>query len=413
MTTPLLDRFLRYVRLDTAADETSETVPSTAKQLVLSKMLTEECEQLGLDNVELTPAGTVYATIPSTVDNDAPAICWFAHVDTSPEYSSENVNPIVHENYQGGDIPLPGDPAKIIRVADNPDLEKLHGATLITTDGTTLLGSDDKSGIAVIMTAAERLLADSSIPHGPIRLCFTCDEEIGRGCDHVDLEKIDSVCGYTLDSDGVGRVDAETFSADLATIIVDGVNTHPSMGKGLMVNAIRILANIIEGLPIETDAPESTEGREGFMHPYHIEGGVARAEARVILRDFETAKLADYAAVLEQLANHQRRLHPQARIEIKIRPQYRNMRDGLKKEPRAIAFALEATRAAGIEPRQEVIRGGTDGSRLTEMGLPTPNLSTGQHNPHAPLEWTSLEEMEQAVDVLIHLAQCWGQERIG
>lgn len=411
MTTPLLDRFLRYVRLDTAADETSDSVPSTAKQLILSKMLATECQQLGLDGVELTDAGTVYATIPSTVGDDAPAICWFAHVDTSPEYSSENINPIVHEKYGGGDLVLPGDSSKVIRLADNPDLEKLHGATLVTGDGTTLLGSDDKSGVAVIMTAAERLLADSTILHGPIRLCFTCDEEIGRGCDHVDLEKINAVCGYTLDSDGTGRVDVETYSADLATIIVEGVNTHPSMGKDLMVNAIRILANLIEGLPTKTDAPEATEGREGFLHPYHIEGGVAHAEARVILRDFETAKLADYAAFLEHLADHQRKLHPKAAITIQIRPQYRNMRDGLAKEPRAVAFALEATRRAGIEPREEIIRGGTDGSRLTEMGLPTPNLSTGQHNPHAPLEWTSVEEMERAVDVLIRLAERWGQEQ--
>ena len=412
MPSSLLDRFLRYVKLDTAADETSETTPSTAKQLELSRMLAEECEALGLDEVEITPEGTVYATIPGTVEYQAPTICWLAHVDTSPEYSSENINPIVHENYQGGDIPLPGDSTKIIRVEENPTLETLHGATIITSDGTTLLGADDKAGIAVIMTAAQRILADHAMLHGPIRLCFTCDEEIGRGCDHVDLDRIDAVCAYTLDSEGTGRVDSETFSADLATVTVEGINTHPSIGKDRMVNAIRILSNMIEGLPTKSDAPESTDGREGFLHPYHIEGSVARAQARIILRDFETSQLERYAGLLEQLANHQRQHFPKATITIDIRPQYRNMREGLAKEPRALAFALEATRAAGLEPREEIIRGGTDGSRLTEMGLPTPNLSTGQHNPHSPLEWTSLEEMEKAVQVLIELAKRWGQEQV-
>ena len=413
MSQSLLDRFVRYARLDTRADESSSSVPSTASQLVLSKMLTDECRQLGLDEVELTPAGTVYATLPANVAHAAPAICWLAHVDTSPEYSSENVNPIVHENYQGGDLVLPGDPAKVIRVADNPELKALRGATLITSDGTTLLGSDDKSGIAVIMTAVERLLADPGISHGPIRLCFTCDEEIGRGCDQVDLAKLDSVCGYTLDSDGAGRIDVETFSADQVIVTVEGLNTHPSIGKDALVNALRILSSFIAEMPTKTDSPETTDGRQGFMHPYHVEGGVAKSEARIILRDFETPKLADYAAQLERIADRLRRENPRATITVGVRPQYRNMREGLAKEPRAVEFAVQATQAAGIEPRREIIRGGTDGSRLTEMGLPTPNLSCGQHNPHSPLEWTSVEEMEQAVGVLIELARRWGQETAG
>lgn len=407
---PLLERFLRYVKLDTRADETSTTVPSTAKQLVLSRMLAKECRELGLSDVELTAEGTVYATLPATVPHAAPAICWLAHVDTSPEYSADNVNPIVHEKYAGGDLTLPGDPSKVIRVAENPDLETLVGETIITTDGTTLLGSDDKSGVAVIMTAAERLLKDRSIPHGPIRLCFTCDEEIGRGCDHVDLAKIDSVCAYTLDGDSVGKIDLETFSADGAVVTVEGVNTHPSIGKGVMVNAIRILSQFISALPTKTDSPEATDGRAGFIHPYAIEGGVAKAQARLILRDFETAQLAEYAKQLEGIAEPLRKEHPRAKITIATRPQYRNMRDGLVKEPRAVAFAIEATRAAGLEPKQEIIRGGTDGSRLTEMGLPTPNLSCGQHNPHSPLEWTSVVQMERAVEVLVELAKRWGRE---
>ena len=407
---PLLERFLRYVRLDTRADEMSASVPSTAKQLVLSRMLADECEELGLRDVELTPEGTVYATLPATVSHAAPTICWLAHVDTSPEYTAENVNPIVHENYAGGDLKLPGDPSKVIRVSENPDLQNLIGETIITTDGTTLLGSDDKSGVAVIMTAAERLLRDTSIPHGPIRLCFTCDEEIGRGCDHVDLAKIDSVCAYTLDGDSVGKIDLETFSADGATVTIEGVNTHPSIGKGVMVNAIRILSQFLAALPTKTDSPETTDGRAGFIHPYAIEGGVAKAQARIILRDFETPKLAEYAQQLERIAEPLRKEHPRAKITIATRPQYRNMRDGLVKEPRAVTFAIEATRAAGLEAKQEIIRGGTDGSRLTEMGLPTPNLSCGQHNPHSPLEWTSVVQMEKAVDVLIELAKRWGRE---
>lgn len=408
----LLDRFLRYVRLDTRADEASTTVPSTAKQLVLSRMLAEECQDLGLEGIELTPGGTVYATVPATVPHEAPTICWLAHVDTSPEYTAENVRPVVHENYRGGDLVLPGDPSKVIRVSENPDLNRLIGGTVVTTDGTTLLGSDDKSGVAVIMTAAERLLADRTVPHGPIRLCFTCDEEIGRGCDHVDLAKVGAVCGYTLDGDSVGKIDEETFSADLAVVTVEGINTHPSIGKGAMVNAVRILSAFLAELPTETDSPEVTDGRQGFMHPYHVEGGVAKAEARIILRDFETPRLADYAKRLEGIADGLRGRHPRAKITVATRMQYRNLREGLVKESRAVAFAVEATRAAGVEPKKEIIRGGTDGSRLTEMGLPTPNLSCGQHNPHSPLEWTSVEQMETAVRVLIELAKRWGREGV-
>lgn len=407
----LLDRFLRYVQLDTRADEGSDTVPSTAKQLILSRLLAEECRAIGLQDVELTPEGTVYATLPATVSHAAPTICWLAHVDTSPEYTAENVKPVVHANYGGGDLVLPGDQTKVIRVAENPELKSLVGATVITSDGNTLLGSDDKSGVAVIMTAVERLLADRSVQHGPIRLCFTCDEEIGRGCDQVDLAKIGAACAYTLDSDGVGRIDVETFSADQAIVTVEGVNTHPSIGKGVMVNAIRILSQFLAELPVEKESPETTEGREGFMHPYHVEGGVAKAEARIILRDFETSKLAEYAERLEEIASGLRSQHPRAKITVSTRSQYRNMRDGLATEPRAVPLAIEATRAAGLEPREEIIRGGTDGSRLTEMGLPTPNLSCGQHNPHSPLEWTSVEEMEKAVDVLVELAKRWGQEK--
>jgi tripeptide aminopeptidase len=410
--TNLLERFLRYVRIDTQSDETQATSPSTAKQLDLCRLLAAECRELGLEDVSLDEFGIVLATVPSTLPRKGPAIAWVAHVDTSPETSGTNVKPILHRNYAGGDITLPGDPTKVIRAAENPALAGLIGGTIITTDGTTLLGADDKAGVAAIMGAAEYLLAHPEVPHGPIRLCFTCDEEIGHGVDHLDLKRLAAVCAYTLDGDGEGMVDSETFSADQALVTVTGVNIHPSIGKGKMVNAVRILSEFIARIPADQLSPETTDGREGFLHPYHIEGGVAEATARIILRDFETPRLQEYAALLEQIAADLQARHPRAAIEIRIVEQYRNMRDGLLKEPRALAKALEAIRAAGMEPRQTIIRGGTDGSRLTALGLPTPNLSTGEHNPHSPLEWTSLEELERAVAVLVELAKAWGTEHL-
>ncbi len=408
----LLERFLTYVCIDTQSDETSPSAPSTAKQLDLSRLLEQECRELGLQDVSLSPHGIVLATLPSNISENVPTIAWVAHVDTSPEYSGTNVNPIVHEEYDGEDIVLPGDPSKILKVSENPELSQLIGESIITTDGTTLLGADDKSGIAVIMAAVEYLLQHPEIPHGPVRVCFTVDEEIGRGIENMDFEALDSECAYTLDSDGRGRIDSETFSADQATIVVRGINTHPSVGKGAMVNAIRILSAFIDRMPQLTLSPETTDGREGFMHPYHISGGVAEASARIILRDFETENLNAQAKQLESIAEALRCEYPKAEIEVQIKEQYRNMRDGLEKEPRALPFAIEATAAAGLEPHQDIIRGGTDGSLMTAAGLPTPNLSSGQHNPHSPLEWTSEIEMESAKLVLVELARRWGQERL-
>lgn len=406
----LLDRFLKYVQIDTQADEHSESSPSTAKQLDLSRLLAEECKQLGLKDVTLSPQGVVMATVPQTVTHHAPTIAWVAHVDTSPETSGTNVKPIVHREYDGSDLVLPGDPTKVIRGEENPELCNLLGGTIITTDGTTLLGADDKAGVAVIMAAAEQLMKRRDLSHGPIRLVFTVDEEIGRGTQHLSISDIGAVCAYTLDGDGQGKIDSETFSADLAIITVTGINTHPSIGKGVMVNAIRILSSIIAALPNDYLSPETTEGREGFIHPYSIEGGVARAEARLILRDFEVEQLSEYASLLARIASNHRQANPKAVIDITIKHQYRNMSEGLAKEPRAIAKAVEATEAAGLEPQLSIIRGGTDGSLLTALGLPTPNLSTGEHNPHSPLEWTSLEEMQSAVNVLVQLAIAWGRE---
>ena len=409
----LLDRFLRYARIDTQSDEDSSTSPSTAKQLALSRLLADECRDLGLSDVSCDERGIVMATIPATSRHAAPTIVWNSHVDTSPEYTAVNVQPVLHENYAGGDITLPRDPSQVIRVADNPSLDQLVGTTIITADGTTLLGADDKSGLAVIMTAAARLIADPGIPHGPVRVCFTVDEEIGRGIDGLDFVKLGGVCGYTLDSSGAGIIDCETFSADQAIVLVTGVNSHPSEAKAKgMVNALRILGQFLTRLPADRLAPEVTDKREGFLHPYSIEGGVAQASIRIILRDFETPRLADHADLLRSIAAELQAENPRATIEVEIKKQYRNMRDGLEKEPRAVAKAVEATRAAGLEPKLDIIRGGTDGALMTEHGLPCPNLSSGQHNPHSPLEWASLKEMEQAVDVLVQLAIAWGSERV-
>lgn len=407
--TTLLSRFLRYVKIDTQSDETSTTYPSTAKQLTLSKLLAEECGALGLTDVSCDEFGIVLATVPSTIASQVPVIAYVAHVDTSPEYSSTNVNPQLHENYQGGDIVLPKD-GKVLRASENPDLKNCIGHTVITTDGSTLLGSDDKSGVAVIMSAAAELMRrGNELKHGPIRLCFTCDEEIGRGTDKIDLKKLGAHVAYTLDGGGRDEIDSETFSADGAKVTVKGINTHPSVGKGAMVNAVRILSTFISRLPTARLSPETTDGRDGFIHPYHIEGGVAEASARFILRDFEEENLKQQADLLESIAVTLRAEHPRAQILIETRPQYRNMREGLAPEPRAISKAVDAMKSLGRTPKMTIIRGGTDGSLLTAKGLPTPNLSTGEHNPHSPLEWTSLEEMQAAVDVLVQLAVEWAK----
>ncbi|MCC6418794.1 MAG: peptidase T [Gemmataceae bacterium] len=406
----LLDRFCRYVRIDTTAIEGSPTYPSSPGQLELGRVLLEELRALGLRDAEQDAHGIVMATIPATTPRPAPTIAFIAHLDTSPETTGKGVKPIVHRNYDGRDIVLPGDPSKVIRVSDSPELAALQGKTLVTTDGTTLLGADDKAGIAVIVEAAAHLAAHPEIPHGPVRVCFTCDEEIGHGVDHLDLKKLGAVAGYTLDGGGVGEIDGETFSADLAVVTIRGVNIHPSIGKGRMVNAVRLAGAFLERLPWQALSPETTDGRAGFLHPYRIDGGVGETTLRILLRDFDTARLADHAEVLRRAAALLEAEFPRARVEIQVTPQYRNLADGLAKEPRALAFAEEAMRRAGLEPKRTIVRGGTDGSRLTELGLPTPNLSTGEHNLHSPLEWTCLEEMAIALRVVVELARVWGEK---
>ena len=403
----LLDRFCRYVRIDTQANESSASYPSSPGQLELGRLLTRELQEMGVRDAVQDQHGIVMATLPATQKKACPVIAWIAHVDTSPETSGHGVQPQVLRNYDGLDIVLPGDPTKVIRVADNPELQALKGKTLVTTDGTTLLGADDKAGIAIIMQAAAHLMAHPEITHGPIRICFTCDEEIGHGVDHLDLKKLGAHVGYTLDGGGTGEIDGETFSADLAVVTITGVNIHPSLGKGRMVNAIRLAGAFLDRLPWQALSPETTEGREGFLHPYRIEGGVGSATLRILLRDFDTPKLEDKANLLRGVARLLEAEFPRTRIDVQVSAQYRNLADGLRKEPRAMDFAELAMQRVGLAPRRTIVRGGTDGSRLTEMGLPTPNLSCGEHNLHSPLEWTCLEEMDIAVRVLVELAQIW------
>ena len=409
-TPTLLERFCRYVRIDTEASETRNAAgeyPSSPGQLILGRMLAVELRALGIEDVVHTPKGLVFATIPATVEHDTPVIAWLAHLDTSPETSGKNVNPQIHANYDGSDIVLPGDKTKVLRPREFPDLQAVIGKTIITTDGTTLLGADNKAGIAVIMETVAFLLRHPEIPHGRIRICFTCDEEIGCGVLHLDPVQLGAVVAYTLDGMAQGEIEAETFSADKAVVTIQGINIHPSIAKGKMVNALRLAGKFIDRLPQQTLAPEVTAGREGFLHPYQIDGGVMEVKISFLLRDFVTTKLTEQANLLREIGHQLEREYPEARITVTTREQYRNMADGIAKEPRAVSLAQEATRRAGMEPKMLSIRGGTDGALLTAKGVPTPNLSTAEHNPHSPLEWTCLEEMQSAVRVLVELAQVW------
>jgi tripeptide aminopeptidase len=404
----LLDRFCRYVRVETTAVEQTDRYPSSPGQLELGRMLRDELLALGLKDATQDENGIVMATIPATAPG-APTIAWLAHLDTSPEYTARNVKPVVRENYDGRDIQLEGDRSKVIRVADAPQLEKMKGKTLITTDGTTLLGADDKAGVAVIMTAAAALMRSPGRPRGPIRIVFTCDEEVGRGTNKLDLKKIGAVCGYTLDGEGEGLIENETFSADGATVTCTGVNIHPGLATGRMINAIRGAGAFVSRLPADL-SPERTADRAGFIHPYVIEGGVSEARIRLILRSFETRELENYAATLRQIASAVERELPGVKVAVDVQAQYRNMREYLDREPRAVGLAAQALKNLGRTPEFKSIRGGTDGSRLSEMGLPTPNLSTGMHNFHSPLEFACLEEMQAAVDGLVELAALWSRE---
>ena len=404
----VLDRFLRYVQYDTRSDESSTTVPSTEAQMIFQKALVAELRALGLRDADVDEHGYVMATIPSTTGKrSVPAIGFIAHVDTSPEMPGAGVKPIVHAKYDGRDLVLPDDPSAILRPAAIPALADQIGHDIVTASGTTLLGADDKAGVAEIVTAAEYLMVHPEIPHGVVRIAFTPDEEIGRGANHFDVPRFGCACAYTLDGGGRGEVESESFSADLMTVTFHGFNTHPGYAKGTMINAIKIAAAFVQRLPAGELSPESTDGHDGFVHPYIQQSGVDKTIVKLIIRDFETAGLAAKEALVDRLARDAAAAFPGARVDVAVDQQYRNMRAVLDGRPEIVANAHEAIRRCGLAVTTKSIRGGTDGSRLSFMGLPTPNLFAGEHNFHSRLEWVSRQDMEKAVEVVVALCQVW------
>lgn len=407
MNYTVTDRFLKYVTIDTQSDPESPTCPSTMKQKNLGKLLVEELLAMGVADAHLDEHGYVYATIPSNTEKEVPVICFCSHMDTSPDCTGENVKPQLWANYDGKDMVLPGDTSQVIRFAEHPDLATQIGNTIITTDGTTLLGADNKSGVAEIMDAAYQLINNPSIKHGTIRILFTPDEEIGRGVDKADMKKLAADFGYTMDGATAGHIEDETFSADGAKITIQGVSTHPGFAKGKMEHAIKIASRIIERLPQDTHTPETTEGKEPFLHPTGITGSLDTATINFIVRAFSEARLAEMEDILRTTADSVIKEFPNSSYKIEIHEQYRNMKSVLDQHPQVVQYAMEAIRQAGLTPVQSSIRGGTDGSRLSFMGLPCPNIFAGEHAFHSRLEWVSKEDMERAVDVIINLVQIW------
>jgi tripeptide aminopeptidase len=409
--TSVLERFLRYVQLDTTSDHASPTVPSTAKQLKLLDLLVDELKTLGLKDAERDKVGIVMATLPATsTKKNLPVIGFLAHVDTSPEMSGTGVKPIVHRDYDGRDLVLPDDPSAVLSPKEDADLASKRGEDIVTASGTTLLGADDKAGVAVVMAAVEHLVKHPSIPHGPIRISFTPDEEIGRGVRHFDVKRFGARCAYTLDGAGLGTIEAETFSADSMVVTFQGRNTHPGFAHGVMVNAVKVAADFVSRLPKDSLSPETTQDTEGFVHPNDITASVDRTSVHFIIRDFDTAKLAVKEDYLKQLANDTIKDWPGSSASFQVKESYRNMRDIVAKHPEIVELAREAIRQTGVTPIDGRIRGGTDGSILSEMGLPTPNLFTGQHRFHSRLEWVSVQDMEAAVKVIVNLAQLWEKQ---
>ncbi|EJM99233.1 peptidase T [Phyllobacterium sp. YR531] len=409
MTDTVTDRFLRYVVIDTQSHASSSTKPTTRKQLDLGRVLVAELLEIGLTDAHLDEHGYVYATIPSNVEKDVPVICFCSHMDTAPDFTGTNVKPQHVLNYQGGDIRLTGDTQQVIKVKDHPVLLDQIGNDIITTDGTTLLGADDKAGLAEIMTAAQILMDNPDIKHGTIRILFTPDEEVGRGADAVDLEKLGARFAYTVDGETAGHIEDETFSADGVEITIQGVAIHPGFAKDKMENAIKIAGGIIAALPRDI-APETTQEREGFIHPVGVTGSMEKATLSLIIRDFDDEGLADKEALLEELVRKVIADYPGSSYKFAVTQQYRNMKAILDRNPEIVDNAMEAIRRAGMEPVRGSIRGGTDGSRLSYMGLPSANLFAGGHAFHSPLEWVSRQDMERAVKTIVELARIW-QER--
>jgi tripeptide aminopeptidase len=401
------ERFMRYVQVDTQSDPQSNQHPTTEKQKDLSKMLVDELQQMGISDVVLDEYGYVYATIPSNTQKQVPVICLCSHVDTAPDCSGSNVKPILHDNYNGQDIVLPDDTTQVLRMSESTYLREHIGNNIITASGATLLGADDKAGVAEIMEMAAFLMKHPEVKHGKIRLLFTPDEEVGQGTAKLDMQKLSADVGYTLDGGEAGTLEDETFSADAAIITIHGVIAHPGYGKGRLVNALKIAGEILAALPKETFSPETTEGREGFVHPVRVEGIAEKAVIEFIVRDFTREGLHANAGRLKAIAEEVMKQYPKARMEFEVREQYRNMKEVLDRHPQITAYAAEAYERCGLTVRKESIRGGTDGSRLSYMGLPCPNLFTGMQGIHSKLEWIGVKDMEKAVEMLVNLVMVW------
>jgi len=401
------ERFLRYVQIDTQSDPLSKTNPSTEKQKDLSKILVEELKQIGVADAHMDEWGYVYATIPSTTEKNVPVICFCAHVDTAPDCSGKDVRPMVHNNYQGQDIVLPDDTAQVLKTADYPYLQTQIGNDIITASGKTLLGSDDKAGVAEIMDLANFLMKSKDIKHGEIKILFTPDEEVGRGTEKVDLKKLGADFAYTLDGGNTGSLEDETFSADGVEVIIHGVIAHPGYAKGKMINAMKIAGEILAALPKDRLSPESTEGKRGFIHPVRLEGIAEKCTIDFIIRDFETKGLQKKEDYLRTQIEELMRLYPKASFEYKVTEQYRNMKEILLLHPQVVDHAKEAIKRAGLKLKMESIRGGTDGSRLSFMGLPCPNLFAGEQAIHSKLEFISVQDMNKAVETMVHLTKIW------
>ena len=403
------ERFQRYVRYDTQSAEDSESYPSTEKQKDLGKLLVDELKQLGLEDATIDQYGYVTATLTANTKRIVPTIGLIAHMDTSPDVSGANVKPYVHKNYAGQDIVLTGDTKQIIRLSECPELKEQLGNDLITSDGTTLLGADDKSGVAEIMEALDYLTKHPEVEHGTIKVAFTPDEEVGMGVEHFDVSKFGAKFAYTMDGGAPSEIENETFCADSVTVAFHGVSMHPGFAKGKLVNAVKLASEFLEKLPKNTDSPETTEEREGYVHPHTIQGGIEETIVRFIVRDFEFEGLKRREESLRALAEETVRNHPRSDFTFEVKESYRNMKYVLDKHPEVVENAMKAARMAGLQPKLHRIRGGTDGARLCYMGLPTPNLGSGTQNPHSKIEWVSIQDMKKATELIVNLVKVWAE----
>jgi tripeptide aminopeptidase len=403
------DRFIRYAKIDTQSDPLSKTCPSTEKQKNLSKILVEELKAMGITDAELDEHGYVYATIPSNTKKSVPVLCFCSHVDTSPDCSGTNVNPVIHKKYNGGDIVLPNDKTQVIKFSEHVALAEQIGNDIITTDGTTLLGADNKAGVAEIMDAAHYLMSHPEVKHGKIRILFTPDEEIGRGTDKADMKKLGAEFGYTMDGETLGHIENETFSADAVSIIIKGFPTHPGFAKDKMQHAVKIAAEIVNLIP-KNKTPETTEGKQPFMHPTAINGGLEQVEIKFIIRAFDTPTLLALEKELEDITKKVLSNYNKCSYEFKVTEQYRNMGEILAKCPHVVDYAMEAVKRTGVKPVLSSIRGGTDGSRFSFMGLPCPNIYAGEHAFHSKQEWVSVQDMQKAVETIVHLVSIWEEK---